>query len=134
MHGMTFDLTSSMRSHLPKLPQLLESDDVNLRIVAGETIALFYELAREEDEVSRIGDKSNISQTFPNVPLETFYEKINVGVNIFMRNIHKLVCSKLQLINSSMNTFLGNRIMTVQSNGVNFIATPEVCFAPYTLL
>ncbi|KAJ8047890.1 Interferon-related developmental regulator 1 [Holothuria leucospilota] len=37
-------------SHLPKLPQLLESDDVNLRIVAGEAIALFYELAREEDE------------------------------------------------------------------------------------
>ncbi|XP_071817642.1 interferon-related developmental regulator 2-like [Apostichopus japonicus] len=39
-----------IESHLPKLPQLLESDDVNLRIVAGETIALFYELAREEDE------------------------------------------------------------------------------------
>lgn len=37
-------------SHLPKLPQLLESDDLNLRIVAGEAIALFYELAREEDE------------------------------------------------------------------------------------
>ena len=39
-------------SHLPRLPDLLESDDVNLRIVAGEAIAMFYELAREDDEVS----------------------------------------------------------------------------------
>ena len=41
-------------SHLPRLPDLLESDDVNLRIVAGEAIAMFYELAREDDEVSTI--------------------------------------------------------------------------------
>jgi hypothetical protein len=37
-------------SHLGKLPQLLTSTDVDLRITAGETIALMYELAREEDE------------------------------------------------------------------------------------
>lgn len=39
-----------VQTHLPKLPDLLESEDVNLRIVAGEAIAMFYELAREEDE------------------------------------------------------------------------------------
>lgn len=34
---------------------MLDSQDVELRVVSGETIALFYELGREEDEVrSRI--------------------------------------------------------------------------------
>ncbi|XP_039214598.1 interferon-related developmental regulator 2 isoform X3 [Crotalus tigris] len=33
--------------HLPKLPLMLSSDNVNLRIVAGETIALLFELARD---------------------------------------------------------------------------------------
>ncbi|XP_034019460.1 interferon-related developmental regulator 1 [Thalassophryne amazonica] len=33
--------------HLPKLPGLLESEDVNMRIAAGETIALLFELARD---------------------------------------------------------------------------------------
>ena len=37
-------------SHLVKLPQLLESQDLDLRITSGEAIALMYELAREEDE------------------------------------------------------------------------------------
>uniref|UniRef100_A0A8C2XS45 Interferon-related developmental regulator 1 n=1 Tax=Cyclopterus lumpus TaxID=8103 RepID=A0A8C2XS45_CYCLU len=35
--------------HLPKLPRLLESEDVNMRIAAGETIALLFELARDMD-------------------------------------------------------------------------------------
>ncbi|CAB1333746.1 unnamed protein product [Coregonus sp. 'balchen'] len=35
--------------HLPKLPRLLENDDVNMRIAAGETIALLFELARDKD-------------------------------------------------------------------------------------
>ena len=52
-HGLDqFLFSFSSHSHLPKLPDLLESEDVNLRIVAGEAIAMFYELAREEDEVS----------------------------------------------------------------------------------
>lgn len=38
-------------SHLKKLPQILTSGDVDLRITAGEIIALMYELGREEDEV-----------------------------------------------------------------------------------
>lgn len=37
--------------HLEHLPDLLHSADVELRIEAGETIALLYELAREDDEV-----------------------------------------------------------------------------------
>jgi len=36
-----------IHKHLPKLPRLLESDDVNMRIAAGETIALLFELARD---------------------------------------------------------------------------------------
>lgn len=38
--------------HLHKLPRLLESEDVNMRIAAGETIALLFELARDMDSVS----------------------------------------------------------------------------------
>lgn len=38
--------------HLLKLQRLLESDDVNMRIAAGETIALLFELARDIDSVS----------------------------------------------------------------------------------
>lgn len=38
--------------HLSKLQRLLESDDVNMRIAAGETIALLFELARDIDPVS----------------------------------------------------------------------------------
>lgn len=37
--------------HLRKLPQLLESVDVDLRIAAGETLAVFYELGRQCREV-----------------------------------------------------------------------------------
>ncbi|KAL5014849.1 hypothetical protein ScPMuIL_009119 [Solemya velum] len=39
-----------VESHLPRLPDLLHNQDVDLRIAAGETIALMYELAREDDE------------------------------------------------------------------------------------
>ncbi|KAF3859553.1 hypothetical protein F7725_021952 [Dissostichus mawsoni] len=42
-------LKDVLRKHLPKLPRLLESDDVNMRIAAGETIALLFELARDMD-------------------------------------------------------------------------------------
>ncbi|XP_027680112.2 interferon-related developmental regulator 2 isoform X2 [Chelonia mydas] len=37
-------------NHLLKLPMLLSSDNVHLRIVAGETIALLFELAHELEE------------------------------------------------------------------------------------
>ncbi|XP_064632666.1 interferon-related developmental regulator 2-like isoform X2 [Lineus longissimus] len=47
-------------SHLPKLPQLLESADVDLRIAAGEAIALMYELAREQDEEFEGDDIDNL--------------------------------------------------------------------------
>ncbi|XP_029442218.1 interferon-related developmental regulator 2 isoform X1 [Rhinatrema bivittatum] len=36
--------------HLPRLPSMLSSENVNLRIVVGESIALLFELARELDE------------------------------------------------------------------------------------
>ncbi|CAG5927667.1 unnamed protein product [Menidia menidia] len=40
-------LRAVVQKHLSKLPRLLESDDVNMRIAAGETIALLFELARD---------------------------------------------------------------------------------------
>lgn len=39
-----------VRSHLPRMPALLESSDVAIRITAGETIALLYEILYNEDE------------------------------------------------------------------------------------
>lgn len=45
--GVVSDLIDS---HLSKVSELLLSKDIELRIVAGETLALIYELAREEDE------------------------------------------------------------------------------------
>uniref|UniRef100_A0A665TQR2 Interferon-related developmental regulator 1 n=1 Tax=Echeneis naucrates TaxID=173247 RepID=A0A665TQR2_ECHNA len=42
-------LKDILRKYLPKLPKLLESEDVNMRIAAGETIALLFELARDMD-------------------------------------------------------------------------------------
>ncbi|XP_028307214.1 interferon-related developmental regulator 1 [Gouania willdenowi] len=56
-------LSDILRKHLPKLPRLLESDDVNMRIAAGETIALLFELARDMnpefdfDELDELCDK-----------------------------------------------------------------------------
>lgn len=42
-------ITAIIHKHLSKLPRLLESEDVNMRIAAGETIALLFELARDVD-------------------------------------------------------------------------------------
>ncbi|KAA8580070.1 hypothetical protein FQN60_005605 [Etheostoma spectabile] len=49
-------LKDIMRKHLPKLPRLLESEDVNMRIAAGETIALLFELARDMDSEFEFDD------------------------------------------------------------------------------
>uniref|UniRef100_A0A8C5ARX6 Interferon-related developmental regulator 1 n=1 Tax=Gadus morhua TaxID=8049 RepID=A0A8C5ARX6_GADMO len=38
-----------LRKHLPRLPSLLESEHVSMRIAAGETISLLFELARDMD-------------------------------------------------------------------------------------
>ena len=37
--------------HLHKLPELLESADLDVRIAGGESISLMYELSWEQDEV-----------------------------------------------------------------------------------
>uniref|UniRef100_A0A3Q2SMZ3 Interferon-related developmental regulator 1 n=1 Tax=Fundulus heteroclitus TaxID=8078 RepID=A0A3Q2SMZ3_FUNHE len=42
-------LKDILKKHLARLQRLLESDDVNMRIAAGETIALLFELARDVD-------------------------------------------------------------------------------------
>uniref|UniRef100_A0A8C2E4M7 Interferon-related developmental regulator 1 n=1 Tax=Cyprinus carpio TaxID=7962 RepID=A0A8C2E4M7_CYPCA len=43
------DVGTHKLRHLSKLPRLLENDDVNMRIAAGETIALLFELIRDVD-------------------------------------------------------------------------------------
>lgn len=43
------DVKKKLEMHLHKLPSLLSCEDVNMRIAAGETMALLFELARESD-------------------------------------------------------------------------------------
>lgn len=43
-----------VKSSLPKMLALLQSSDVDLRITAGETIALFYEILYNEDELDTV--------------------------------------------------------------------------------
>ncbi|KAM6436547.1 interferon-related developmental regulator 1 [Liasis olivaceus] len=44
------EVKKKLEMHLHKFPILLSCDDVNMRIAAGETLALLFELARESDE------------------------------------------------------------------------------------
>lgn len=53
-HVLLFNTHFVVPRFLPKLPRLLESDDVNMRIAAGETISLLFELARDMDPVSSV--------------------------------------------------------------------------------
>uniref|UniRef100_A0A8C4QT61 Interferon related developmental regulator 2 n=1 Tax=Eptatretus burgeri TaxID=7764 RepID=A0A8C4QT61_EPTBU len=53
-------LRNVLESHLPKLPTLLTIEDVNIRIVAGELIALLFELAIEVDEGFEYGDLTEL--------------------------------------------------------------------------
>ncbi|XP_054844344.1 interferon-related developmental regulator 1 [Eublepharis macularius] len=43
------EVKKKLEMHLHKCPLLLSCDDVNMRIAAGETLALLFELARETD-------------------------------------------------------------------------------------
>nr|XP_020666107.1 interferon-related developmental regulator 1 [Pogona vitticeps] len=44
------EVKKKLEMHLHKFPILLSCDDVNMRIAAGEALALLFELAREADE------------------------------------------------------------------------------------
>ena len=46
------------------MPDLLESSGIDLRIVAGETVALLFELGNEEDEVDRDSGLNLYQKTF----------------------------------------------------------------------
>jgi len=45
-----FVVDAAVKNHLGRLQELLEAGDLDLRLAAGETIALMYELARDQDE------------------------------------------------------------------------------------
>ncbi|KAM5171344.1 interferon-related developmental regulator 1 [Mantella aurantiaca] len=49
--------------HLPKLPRLLSCEDVNMRITAGETLAVLFEIAREADADFFYEDIEPLTQT-----------------------------------------------------------------------
>ncbi|OPL29755.1 hypothetical protein AM593_05310, partial [Mytilus galloprovincialis] len=66
----TFSVQKKIEMHLSRLSDLLESADVELRIVAGETIALLYELAREEDEPTHIHTPMDKSKDVPKTEYE----------------------------------------------------------------
>ncbi|CAH1782610.1 unnamed protein product [Owenia fusiformis] len=53
-------LDDIIEKHLPKLPELLASNNVELRIEAGEAIALLFELARDENEDFEFEDLENL--------------------------------------------------------------------------
>ncbi|KAJ8416382.1 hypothetical protein AAFF_G00356700 [Aldrovandia affinis] len=63
------EVRNVLKKHLPRLATLLESDDVNMRIAAGETIALLFELARdldaefEHDDLELLCEKLNALAT-----------------------------------------------------------------------
>uniref|UniRef100_A0A0B8RYJ1 Interferon-related developmental regulator 1 n=1 Tax=Philothamnus irregularis TaxID=1899461 RepID=A0A0B8RYJ1_9SAUR len=44
------EVKKKLEVHLHKFPSLLSCDDVNMRIAAGKTLAVLFELARESDE------------------------------------------------------------------------------------
>ncbi|VDI49615.1 Hypothetical predicted protein [Mytilus galloprovincialis] len=67
----TFSVEKKIEMHLSRLSDLLESSDVELRIVAGETIALLYELAREEDEEYEGEDICTLCATLKNLATDS---------------------------------------------------------------
>ncbi|XP_074049990.1 interferon-related developmental regulator 1 isoform X2 [Macrotis lagotis] len=56
------EVKKKIEMHLHKLPSLLSCDDVNMRIAAGETLALLFELARETDNDFYYEDMESLTQ------------------------------------------------------------------------
>ncbi|XP_029472804.1 interferon-related developmental regulator 1 [Rhinatrema bivittatum] len=59
----TAEVKKKLEMHLHKLPSLLSCDDVNMRIAAGETLALLFELARETDDDFLHDDTESLART-----------------------------------------------------------------------
>ncbi|MEE6480894.1 hypothetical protein FKM82_012700 [Ascaphus truei] len=57
------EVKKKLEIHLLKLPRLLSCDDVNMRIAAGETMALLFELARDADTDFFYEDLEPLTQT-----------------------------------------------------------------------
>ncbi|XP_028929445.1 interferon-related developmental regulator 1 isoform X1 [Ornithorhynchus anatinus] len=57
------EVKKKLEMHLHKLPGLLACDDVNMRIAAGETLALLFELARGTDSDFFYEDMEPLTQT-----------------------------------------------------------------------
>ncbi|ESO89864.1 hypothetical protein LOTGIDRAFT_192392 [Lottia gigantea] len=62
-----FIVNDVIASHLTKIPDLLFSKDLDLKITAGETLALLYELARETDEEFEGDDIERLCELLKNL-------------------------------------------------------------------
>ncbi|KAK3101194.1 hypothetical protein FSP39_001662 [Pinctada imbricata] len=67
----SFLVMKRVESHIARMPDLLHSADVDLRITAGETLALMYELAREEVERYRGPDIYGLCETLKNLATDS---------------------------------------------------------------
>lgn len=56
------EVKKKLEVHFHKLPSLLSSDDVNMRIAAGESLALLFELAREMESDFFFEDMESLTQ------------------------------------------------------------------------
>nr|XP_013803136.1 PREDICTED: interferon-related developmental regulator 1 isoform X4 [Apteryx mantelli mantelli] len=98
------EVKKKIEMHLYKLPSLLSCDDVNMRIAAGETLALLFELARETDaerdfptETVKFGpERMYIDCWVKKQTYDTFKEILGSGMqyhlqsNEFLRNVFEL--------------------------------------------
>ncbi|XP_018106606.1 interferon related developmental regulator 1 L homeolog isoform X2 [Xenopus laevis] len=92
--------------HLCKLPRLLSCGDVNMRIAAGETLALLFELAREADADFYYDDLEPLTQTLKSLATDcnkhraktdrrkqrsVFRDVLRaIETNVFLRSIFEL--------------------------------------------
>ncbi|XP_053318835.1 interferon-related developmental regulator 1 [Spea bombifrons] len=59
----TSEVKKKLDIHMHKIPRLLSCDDVNMRIAAGETLALLFELARDAESDFYYEDLEPLTQT-----------------------------------------------------------------------
>ncbi|KAL4829268.1 hypothetical protein H8958_000236 [Nasalis larvatus] len=95
---------------LPRLPQLLSSESVNLRIAAVETIALLFELARDLEEADRRRQCSTFRAVLHSVEGgEREEEILRFGFEVLYRDSwagHRIYTAFKEVLGSAMHHHL----------------------------
>ncbi|KAG8439783.1 hypothetical protein GDO86_005811 [Hymenochirus boettgeri] len=102
----TSEVKKKLDIHLQKLPHLLTCGDVNMRIAAGETMALLFELAREADAEFNYKDLESLACTLKSLATDCNKHRAKVDrrkqrsvfrdvlraveTNVFLRSIFDL--------------------------------------------